>query len=96
MSPDLDFVEAMERAVGSGDVLAAANYLAQDVTYTVGAQPPVRGIAAVIAYAREQGARARLSDGVRVSLPCADFYRFADGRIHDWRVYADMSPIAGA
>lgn len=109
----------MERAIGSGDASAAARYLTEDVTYTVGAQSPVRGIDAVIAYAREQGTRARweghtirnvtregdllvievyshfsrMSDGARVTFPCADFYRFADGRIHDWRVYADMSPI---
>lgn len=119
-APDLQFIEAMERAVGSGDERQAANYLAKDVRYTVGARSPVQGIAAVIAYGVEQGRRAcwdghtvrnvtrdgdllvvevdshftRVADGARVSFPCADFYRFKDGRIRDWQVYADMSPIS--
>jgi ketosteroid isomerase-like protein len=35
----------------------------------------------------------RLMDGRAISLPCTDIDRFRDGRIADWRVYADMSPI---
>lgn len=35
----------------------------------------------------------RLADGRAISLPCTDIYRFRDGRIADWRVYADMSPF---
>jgi limonene-1,2-epoxide hydrolase len=29
----------------------------------------------------------------KIELPCADIYRFENGRIVDWRVYADMSPL---
>lgn len=35
----------------------------------------------------------RVADGRAISFPCADIYRFRDGRICDWRVYADMSPF---
>jgi ketosteroid isomerase-like protein len=33
----------------------------------------------------------RLSDGAQLIVPCTDIYRFRDGLIHDWRVYADTS-----
>lgn len=36
---------------------------------------------------------ARVSDGGEISLPCTDIYRLRDGRVADWRVYADMSPF---
>lgn len=35
----------------------------------------------------------RAADGRRISFPCMDIYRFREGRIADWRVYADMSPF---
>jgi ketosteroid isomerase-like protein len=35
----------------------------------------------------------RVADGRAISLPCTDIYRFRDGRIVDWRVFADMSPF---
>lgn len=116
---DLAFIEAMERAVGSGDEQTALTYLHEDVAYTVGARPTLRGVAAVIAYTRDQAALARweghtfiggwrsgdvlvvevmshftrIADGASISFPCTDIYRFRDGRIADWRVYADMSPF---
>ncbi len=31
----------------------------------------------------------RLADQTAIDLPCTDIYRFRDGRIADWRVYAD-------
>ena len=118
-TPGLDFIEAMERAVGSGNIEEAVKYLREDVSYTVGAQTSRRGIDAVVAYAREQEQRARwdghtvqnvtradnllvvevlshftrVVDGARVTFPCADLYRFVEGRIQDWRVYAGMCPI---
>ncbi len=33
----------------------------------------------------------RLKDGAKIALPCTDIYTFRDGRIADWRVYADTS-----
>jgi ketosteroid isomerase-like protein len=30
----------------------------------------------------------RMSDNKNVSFPCTDIYRFGDGKIRDWRVYA--------
>jgi ketosteroid isomerase-like protein len=115
----LRFVEAMERAVAQGDRAGAAAHLSEDVAYTVGARPPVRGIDAVFAALDEQGRLARwdghtfhaawfqddalvievtshftrVADGRRISFPCTDIYRFRDGRIADWRVYADMAPF---
>lgn len=38
----------------------------------------------------------RIADGQPSSFPCADIYRFRDGRICDWRVFADMSPFHSA
>lgn len=35
----------------------------------------------------------RVADGRPISFPCTDIYRFRDGRICDWRVFADMSPF---
>lgn len=35
----------------------------------------------------------RIADNHAVSFPCADIYRFKDGKIYDWRVCADMSPL---
>lgn len=118
----ISFVEAMERAVSSGDVAEAGRYLAPDIAYTVGAAPVRHGIQAIINFAAEQGRFARweghsvrnvssdgdalivevesrftrLTDGRRIAFPCADIYRFRDGLIYDWRVYADMSPFGGA
>lgn len=119
---DLAFVEAMERAVGTGDRAAVGRYLADDVVYTVGARAPVRGIDGVLAALAEQARLVRweghtlrdvwagdgslvvevdshfrrVADGRAISLPCTDIYRFRDGRIHDWRVFADMSPFGAA
>jgi ketosteroid isomerase-like protein len=119
---DIAFIEAMERAVGVGDSDAAGTYLHTDVVYTVGAQAPVRGVDAVIAYSREQSRLVRwdghtlrgswrsgdvlvvevtshftrVADAKKIALPCTDIYRFRDGRIADWRVYADMSPFYDA
>lgn len=118
--PSIAFVEAMERAVISGDRNEALRYLAADVTYRVGAQDSVVGIDAIFAYIGQQSRVARwdghtliaiwphetalivevishftrLADNRSISFPCTDIYRFADGRIADWRVYADMSPFA--
>ena len=112
-------VESMERAVAGGDRTSAAQYLAEDVAYTVGARPVLRGIDAVIAAIAKQGRIAhwdghtlcaafinedtlvvevishftRVTDERSISFPCADVYRFKDGKIYDWRVYADMSPF---
>ncbi|MEO1244195.1 MAG: nuclear transport factor 2 family protein [Pseudomonadota bacterium] len=33
----------------------------------------------------------RLADNVQLVVPCTDIYTFRDGRIADWRVYADTS-----
>ena len=119
---DITFVDAMERAVGTGDRAAAGRYLAEDVAYTVGARAPVHGIDGVLAALAEQGRLVRseghtlrgvwagdgslvvevdshfrrVADGRAISLPCTDIYRFRDGRIHDWRVFADMSPFRAA
>jgi ketosteroid isomerase-like protein len=30
----------------------------------------------------------RLADGRAISFPCVDIYRFREGRIADWRVFA--------
>ncbi len=38
----------------------------------------------------------RVADGRAISFPCTDIYRFRDGRISDWRVFADMSPFHAA
>jgi limonene-1,2-epoxide hydrolase len=35
----------------------------------------------------------RASDEREISFPCTDIYRLEDGRVADWRVYADMSPF---
>lgn len=35
----------------------------------------------------------RVLDGQAISFPCTDIYRLEDGRVADWRVYADMSPL---
>ncbi len=35
----------------------------------------------------------RVGDGARIDLPCTDIYRFRNGKIHDWRVYADLAVI---
>lgn len=117
----IKFVEAMERAVMSGDKAAAVQYLTENVHYIVGARPALHGIDAVVSYIAEQNRIARweghtlraawMNDGVFVveveshftriadkrpiSFPCLDIYRFKDGRIYDWRVYADMSPLYG-
>lgn len=119
-TPDIAFVEAMERAVMAADRAGALRHLAEDVRYTVGAQPPMRGIDAIFAFVARQSGFARweghtliavwprqdalivevishftrVADGRRISFPCTDIYRFRDGRIADWRVYADMSPFA--
>lgn len=116
---DLSFIEAMERAIMSRDAATAGAFLADDVTYTVGANPTVQGVPAVLAYvsAQERVARwtghtlraawqlddaivvevlshfVRVSDGRAASFPCTDIYRFENGKIADWRVYADMSPL---
>lgn len=37
----------------------------------------------------------RASDGREISFPCTDIYRLEDGRVADWRVYADMSQFNG-
>jgi ketosteroid isomerase-like protein len=118
----LSFVEGMERAVAQGDRAGAAAHLSEDVSYTVGARPAVRGIDAVFAALAEQGRLARwdghtflaawyrddalviedishftrVADQRRISFPCTDIYRFREGRIADWRVYADMSPFHAA
>ncbi len=34
-----------------------------------------------------------VADGRRISFPCVDIYRLAEGRVSDWRVFADMSPF---
>lgn len=38
----------------------------------------------------------RVSDGARIRLPCTDIYRFEDGLIADWRVYADLRMLGVA
>ncbi|MEM8664948.1 MAG: nuclear transport factor 2 family protein [Pseudomonadota bacterium] len=35
----------------------------------------------------------RLRDSAALIVPCTDIYTFRDGRIADWRVYADTSPF---
>lgn len=35
----------------------------------------------------------RVADGSPIVLPCTDIYRFVDGRIVDWRVYADLAAL---
>lgn len=35
----------------------------------------------------------RVRDGRAISFPCTDIYRFHQGKIADWRVFADMSPL---
>ena len=35
----------------------------------------------------------RVADAAKLRLPCTDIYRFEDGRIRDWRVYADLAAI---
>ena len=37
----------------------------------------------------------RASNGREISFPCTDIYRLEDGRVADWRVYADMSQFNG-
>jgi ketosteroid isomerase-like protein len=121
-TPDLKFVEAMERAVVAGDRAAAGRYLTDHVAYTVGARPAIHGLDAVMAALADQGRLVRwdrhtlrgvwtgdgtlvveveshftrVADGRAISLPCTDIYRFRDGRIGDWRVFADMSPFHAA
>ncbi len=116
---DLSFIEAMERAVMSRDPETAGRFLQPEVAYTVGAQPTVRGVPAVLRYIAGQERLARwtghtlraawrfenviivevishflrASDGKEISFPCTDIYRLQEGRIADWRVYADMSPF---
>lgn len=35
----------------------------------------------------------RHADGAELTLPCCDIYRFRDGLLTDWRVYADLGAI---
>jgi ketosteroid isomerase-like protein len=89
-TPGLEFVEAMERAVASGDRAAVSRHLAEDVAYTVGARPAVHGIDAVMAAIAEQGRRVRwdghrlrgvwTGDGTLVVEVESHFTRVADGR----------------
>lgn len=89
-APDLAFIEAMERAVLSGDRMAAARYLDDAIIYTVGALAPVEGIDAVIAYIRKQSSLARwdghglqgswsIPDGLVVEVQ-SYFTRLSDGK----------------
>ncbi len=38
----------------------------------------------------------RVADGRRISFPCVDIYRLREGRVSDWRVFADTSPFFAA
>jgi ketosteroid isomerase-like protein len=88
--PGLGFIEAMERAVMTGDVQEAACYLDEAVVYTVGALRPVSGIAAILAYVERQSRLARwdghtlrgdwpIADGLVVEVE-SHFTRIRDGR----------------
>lgn len=90
-APTLEFIEAMERAVLSGDRAAAARYLDGAVVYTVGALPPVPGIDAIIAYVMKQSSVARwdghtlkgawsMPDGLIVEVQ-SHFTRLSDSRL---------------
>jgi len=89
-APTLKFIEAMESAVLGGDRNAAAYYLDDGITYTVGALPTVTGIDAVIAYVKKQSSIARwdghtvqgswsMPDGLIVEVQ-SHFTRLSDGQ----------------
>ncbi len=87
---DIAFIEAMERALVAGDAEAALSYLHADVTYSVGAQEPRRGVAAIIDYARAQARLVRWtghtlrgcwrSDDVLIVEVTSHFTRVAGGK----------------
>jgi ketosteroid isomerase-like protein len=89
-APDLAFIEAMERALMSGDKSAAARYLDDAVVYTVGARPRVTGVDAIVAYIKRQSRFARwdghtvhgswsIADGLAVEVD-SHFTRVSNGK----------------
>jgi hypothetical protein len=113
-------IEAMEKAILSGDRSAAARYLDPAIRYRIGARETLIGIEAVFQAIEHQSTMAiwtghslagfwlvedtlivevishfkRVQDGRAISFPCTDIYRFRNGLVADWRVFADMSPFS--
>lgn len=55
----IDRITRMEHLLGAGDWETAAQFFTPDVSYRVGARPPVTGLEGIRAYMEEQSAHIR-------------------------------------
>ena len=99
--PDIKFIEAMEHAVGTRPALTGIDAVI-DAIQRLSQFARCDGHTPVAVWPGQDALLVevvshftRVSDGERISFPCMDAYRFREGRIADWRVFADMSPWYG-
>ncbi len=92
LTDDARFVFGNQPEVRGGDAIRAAVQgffdLLGGVSHSIGAVVESSGLVAL-----EGTVTYRRNDGSTLSLPFADFLFFRDGRVSDYRIYIDVTPL---
>ncbi|MCE8006212.1 nuclear transport factor 2 family protein [Aestuariivita sp.] len=93
LSPDIRYVvggqEPRYGIAGIRDYMAAQSAVVEWVGHDLLASVETADMVVIEVISRF----CRVSDRRPLALPCTDIYRFGDGVIRDWRVYADLAAI---